>query len=209
MSSKKLLFTLLMIGLVSTPVSGDEIEGKDISCNYKIENKEEYSNHTFIIGKPIGNSKCKWYKLNSYSFNQKGMHDSYVLLAVKKSDFQEIKEKARTDNVDGKVLSLNDPRLIQSNTILRSKAIIPSGSPVRNCTICLRVNEITNNEFKIQKTKIIYRNQFDSWKEEYDGKILELPFWYRILPLISVIIIGILLRKDKEKLNKLKELLKN
>lgn len=195
-----ILFTFALIfSVFPQAVSADLIipGTKSVNWCYEISNINNYPNYVFVFNeervtghKVINQGDC-------FSFYKIGLTSIY---AIPKAKFDE-------SELSGEFFEENNPKLIKSNIQLNAFGSVQENDPLQKAVITLDIKSLSESSFDIQKSKVTY-TYTDGTSEEkvfQSQEIIPEPsetafmpwwfakFWYIILPIVAIVLIGIIL----------------
>ena len=208
---KKYLFLIIILSLfLIQNVNADILPfgKKYVEACFEISNQNTYSDYVFIAKN----------ELLSYKIIQPGdCFDVYKLApskiyAIKKINFNE--DEIGKDYKEKENYFKNNNKLLQSNLRLFNYPLPNSNDPLEKAVTILDIIELNENNFVIEKSKIIFTYE-DGTSEEKTfvsqnitlepSKKAILPwwfaeFWFVILPLLAlaIIILTLLVRKFRK-----------
>ena len=185
---------------------------KGIDWCYQISNTPSYPNYSFILyghllaPQIIKEGDC----LHFYKF---GLGEIY---AIRKTDFKEtqvLEEFSKAGESGDEFFKINESKLIKSNIQLKAFAPVQENDPLQKVVITLDIKSLNKDTFNIQKSKINYTYTDGTTEEKVFQTQGVVPaasrraivpwwfakFWYIILPILALIVIGtILLGRSKK-----------
>ena len=195
-----ILFALVLIfSVFPQAVSADLIISgtKSVNWCYEISNINDYPDYVFVFNeervtghKGINQGDC-------FSFYKIGLTSVY---AISKAEF--IEAELNMEFFEG-----NNPKLIKSNIQLNAFGSVQENDPLQKAVITLDIESLSESSFDVQKSKVTY-TYTDGTSEEkvfQSQEIMPEPsktaimpwwfakFWYVILPILAIILIGIIL----------------
>lgn len=193
-----ILFVLTAFFVFSSVVSADVIVPgeKYVPWCYEISNINSYPDYVFVFNeervtgpKVINQGDC-------FDFYKIGLTSIY---AIKKSEFNE-------GELNKEFFKKGSPKLIKSNLQLSAFASVKENDPLENIVITLDITSLSQSKFDVKKSKITYTyNDGTSEVKVFQTQDIPNPsrnavlpwwfakFWYIILPIAAVLLIGIIL----------------
>ncbi len=202
---------VLVFSVFPQAVSADLIMPgtKPVSWCYEISNINDYPDYVFVFNEErlaahgiINQGDC-------FSFYKIGLTSIY---AISKTEFVESGLNKELTNKElsefnREFFQENNTRLIKSNIQLNAFGSVQENDPLEKAVITLDIQSLSENDFNIQKSKITYTYTDKTSEEkvfqsqEVTPKPSEIAispwwfakFWYIILPIVAIVLIGIIL----------------
>jgi len=195
-----ILFAFVLIfSVFPQAVSADLIMPgtKSVNWCYEISNINDYPDYIFVFNeervtghKVINQGDC-------FSFYKIGLTSIYV---IPKAEFNE-------SELNREFFEENNPKLIKSNIQLNAFGSVQENDPLQKAVITLDIESLSESSFDVQKSKVTYTYTDGTSEEEVfqsqeimpePSKTAIMPwwfakFWYIILPILAIILIGIIL----------------
>ncbi|MEA3292995.1 MAG: hypothetical protein U9P88_00760 [Patescibacteria group bacterium] len=164
---------------------------------YEISNINDYPNYVFVFNEKRATGHKVISQRDCFSFYKNGLTSIY---AIPKEEFNE-------SELNREFFEGNNPKLIKSNIQLNGFGLVQENDPLQKAVITLDIQSLSENSFDIQKSKVTYTFTDGTSEEKVfqsqeimpePSKTAILPwwfakFWYVILPIVAVFLIGIIL----------------
>lgn len=190
---------VLILSVFPQSVSADSIISgtKSVNWCYEISNINDYPNYVFVFNEERVTGHEVINQGDCFSFYKIGLTSIY---AIPKAEFNE-------NELNSKFFKKNNPKLIKSDIQLNAFGSVRENDPLQKAVITLDIQSLSESNFDIQKSKVAY-TYIDGTSEEKvfqsqeirpePSKTAILPwwfakFWYIILPIVSLVLIGIIL----------------
>ena len=170
---------------------------KSVNWCYEISNINDYTNYVFVFNEERVTGHEVINQGDCFSFYKIGLTSIY---AIPKTEFNE-------SELNREFFEENNPKLIKSNIQLNAFGSVQENDPLQKAVITLDVQSLSENSFDIQKSKVTYTYTDGTSEEKVfqsqgtmpePSKTAILPwwfakFWYVILPIVAIALIGIIL----------------
>ena len=170
---------------------------KSVNWCYEISNINDYTNYVFVFNEERVTGHEVINQGDCFSFYKIGLTSIY---AIPKTEFNE-------SELNREFFEENNPKLIKSNIQLNAFGSVQENDPLQKAVITLDVQSLSENSFDIQKSKVTYTYTDGTSEEKVfqsqgtmpePSKTAILPwwfakFWYVILQIVAIALIGIIL----------------
>ncbi len=190
---------VLVFSVFPQAVSADLIVPgtKSVNWCYEISNINDYPSYVFVSNADIMASPGVINQGDCFSFYKFSLTSIY---AIPKTEF--VKSELNRKFFEG-----NNPKLIKSNIQLKAFGSVQKNDPLQKVVITLDIKSLSESNFDIQKSKVTYTYTDGTSEEKVfqsqktmpkSSKTAILPwwfakFWYIILPIVAIVLIGIIL----------------
>jgi hypothetical protein len=190
---------VLVFSVFPQAVSADLIipGTKSVNWCYEISNINDYPNYVFVFNEERVTGYRVINQEDCFSFYKIGLGSIY---AIPKTEFNE-------SELNREFFEENNPKLIKSNIQLNAFGSVQENDPLQKAVITLDILLLSESSFDIQKSKVTYTYTDGTSEEKVfqsqeimpkPSKTAILPwwfakFWYVVLPILAIILIGIIL----------------
>ena len=190
---------VLVFSVFPQAVSADLIipGTKSVNWCYEISNINDYTDYVFVFNEERVTGHRVINQGDCFSFYKNGLISIY---AIQKTEFNE-------SELNREFFKENNPKLIKSNIQLNAFGSVQENDPLQKAVITLDILSLSENSFDIQKSKVTYTYTDGTSEEKVfqsqgtmpePSKTAILPwwfakFWYVILPIVAIALIGIIL----------------
>lgn len=169
---------------------------KSVNWCYEISNINDYPDYVFVFNEERVTGHKVVNQGDCFGFYKIGLTSIY---AIKKTGFNE-------SELNREFFEENNPKLIKSNIQLNAFGSVEENDPLQKAVITLDIQSLSENNFNIQKSKVTYTYTDGTTEEKVfqsqevmpePSKTAILPwwfakFWYIILPIVAIVLIGII-----------------
>ena len=189
----------LIFSVFSQVVSADVIipGTKSVDWCYEISNIDDYPDYVFVFNEERVTSHGIINQGDCFAFYKNGLTSVY---AIPETEFNEVE-------LNREFFEENNPILIKSNIQLNAFGSVQENDPLQKAVITLDIESLSKSSFDVQKSKVTYTYTDGTSEEEVfqsqeimpePSKTAIMPwrfakFWYIILPILAIILIGIIL----------------
>ena len=200
-----LISFILALSFFSQAVSADLIipGTKEINWCYEISNIDDYPSYIFIYNEERVSGHGVINQEDCFNFYKIGLTKIY---AISTEEFNETE-------LNSEFFKENNPKLLESNIQLGAFGSVQENDPLEKAVISLEIQSLTENDFNIQKSKIIYTYNNGTTEEKIfesqevtpePSRTAILPWWFAkswhiILPTAAIVLIIILLTRRLKK----------